>query len=102
MAELWWESDPTIQARRREALEEIERAPARDAAPNDPDPVLLELLSGACVRELVASLNDLDRATVRYAAAVCAARAAGLSWAEIGRVLGVSKQALQRRFGSRV
>ena len=33
-----------------------------------------------------------------YAEAVRAARAAGMSWGEIGRVLGVAKQLLHRRF----
>lgn len=33
------------------------------------------------------------------AAAVRNARVSGMSWAEIGRVLGVSKQALHKRFG---
>ena len=32
--------------------------------------------------------------------AVLAARAAELSWTEIGKILGVSKQAVQRRFGN--
>lgn len=33
------------------------------------------------------------------AAAVRRARVHGMSWAEIGRVLGVSRQALHKRFG---
>lgn len=36
------------------------------------------------------------------AAAVRHARMHGLSWAEIGTILGVSKQALHQRFGRRV
>ena len=34
------------------------------------------------------------------AAAVRHARLNGMSWAEIGRVLGVSRQALHKRFGT--
>ncbi|MFL0578212.1 sigma factor-like helix-turn-helix DNA-binding protein [Dietzia sp. 179-F 9C3 NHS] len=40
--------------------------------------------------------RDLAR---EEAAAVRHARIHGMSWAEIGRVLGVSKQALHKRFG---
>ena len=43
-------------------------------------------------------LDELSRVRVRYAEAVRAARAAGMSWGEIGRVLGVAKQLLHRRF----
>lgn len=40
--------------------------------------------------------TDLAR---EEAAAVRHARLHGMSWAEIGRVLGVSRQALHKRFG---
>jgi DNA-directed RNA polymerase specialized sigma24 family protein len=49
-------------------------------------------------RELAAAREDMARARSRYADAVRAARMRGLSWGEIGRVLGVSKQQLHRRF----
>ncbi|RAV11694.1 hypothetical protein DQP55_13230 [Mycolicibacterium sp. GF69] len=73
----------------------------RPLAPAEPDPVLAEILTGACWRELGAARDDLARARQRYAASVDAARTAGLSWGEIGRVLGVSRQQLHRRFSRR-
>ena len=97
--EPWWAYDPTIQALSRDALEEIERAEARPPDPGGPDPVLADVLSGGARRELAEARDDLDRARLRYAAAVRAARVAGYSWGELGRVLGASKQALHRRFG---
>lgn len=51
----------------------------------------------------VARLAAIARARAALAreesAAVRHARMHGMSWAEIGRVLGVSKQALHKRFG---
>ncbi len=41
----------------------------------------------------------LKASELEAAAAVAAARAAGSSWTSIGRVLGISKQAAQQRFG---
>jgi DNA-directed RNA polymerase specialized sigma24 family protein len=89
----------TIAARRREALEEIEQAPSRPPAPTGHDPVFVEVASGASQRELADARDDLHRARLRYADAVRAARVAGYSWGELGRMLGVSKQSLHRRFG---
>ena len=65
---------------------------------DDSDVVHNELIGGSCWRELRAAREDLDRAHVRYANAVRAARAVGFSWGEIGRVLGVPRQLLHRRF----
>lgn len=45
---------------------------------------------------LARARSDLAR---EESAAVRHARVHGMSWAEIGRVLGVSKQALHKRFG---
>ena len=97
--EPWWVSDPTIAAKRRQVLEEIEQAQQRSPAPVGPDPVFADVASGACRRELAEARDDLHRARVRYADAVRSARVAGYSWGELSRVLGVSKQALHRRFG---
>jgi len=97
--ELWWASDPTIAALRRAALEEIEQAQPRPPMPTGPDPVFVEVAGGASRRELADARDDLDRARMRYVEAIRAARVAGYSWAEIGRVLGISKQSLHRRFG---
>ncbi|MFL6087132.1 MAG: helix-turn-helix domain-containing protein [Mycobacterium sp.] len=40
-------------------------------------------------------------ARTRYRDAVLAARAAGYSWTEIGRLLGVSRQQVHRQFRAR-
>ncbi|MDT5000368.1 MAG: hypothetical protein QOK12_2473 [Mycobacterium sp.] len=98
--EPWWVSDPTIAALRRKALEEIGQAQPRPPVPDGPDPVFVEIASGACGRELADARDDLDRARLRYAEAIRAGRVAGYSWAEIGCLLGVSKQSLHRRFGA--
>jgi DNA-directed RNA polymerase specialized sigma24 family protein len=97
--EPWWASDPTIAAIRRGVLEEIEQAQPVLIGPSGPDPVFGDIASGASGRELADARDDLHRARLRYADAVRAARVAGYSWGEIGRVLGVSKQSLHRRFG---
>ena len=45
--------------------------------------------------------DDLAAARMRYQDAGFAARAAGLSWTEIGRLLGVSRQQVHRQFRAR-
>jgi AraC-like DNA-binding protein len=97
--EPWWASDPTIAAIRRGVLKEIQQAQPRLPGPNGPDPVFVDIASGASKRELADARDDLHRARLRHADAVRTARVAGYSWAEISRVLGVSKQSLHRRFG---
>jgi DNA-directed RNA polymerase specialized sigma24 family protein len=96
--EPWWANDPGLAALRRGVFDELERAQREPINPDTPDPVLADLLSGAGVRELAAARDNLACANARYADAVRGARAAGLSWGEIARVLGVSKQLLHRRF----
>lgn len=50
--------------------------------------------------ERLAAIAEAKRELAREeAAAVRQARMHGLSWAEIGVVLGVSKQAMHKRFG---
>ncbi|MHC9290890.1 hypothetical protein ACRCUN_00405 [Mycobacterium sp. LTG2003] len=46
-------------------------------------------------------LPEFLRAQDQYDNAVLAGREAGLSWGEIGQVLGVSKQTLHSRFRAR-
>jgi AcrR family transcriptional regulator len=94
----WWANDPELAAIRRAVEEELERARREPIQPDRPDPVLADLLNGASVPELAAARDDLTRAQARYADAVRGARAAGLSWGEISRILGVSKPLLHRRF----
>ena len=49
----------------------------------------------AAIAEAKAALARAESAAIRHA------RMNGLSWAEIGVVLGVSKQALHKRFGKK-
>lgn len=93
----WWATDPELEAIRRRVAEEFdfgECEPIEDT----PDPVVADFFSGASLRELAFVRDDVARARARYADAVRAARTAGFSWGEIGRVLGVPKQQLHRRF----
>jgi DNA-directed RNA polymerase specialized sigma24 family protein len=93
----WWMDDPELVALRHRVLEEIENAQS-EPVEDGPDPIVADLWSGASTRELSGARDDLARARARYADAVRAARAVGLSWGEIGRVLGVPRQVLHRRF----
>jgi DNA-directed RNA polymerase specialized sigma24 family protein len=80
-------------------LAEIESA---DDLPttDEPDPVLAEFYSGEISRELSAIRDESEALRMRHRQAVLAAREAGLSWTEIGRLLGVSRQQVHRKFGA--
>ncbi|MGA5463818.1 hypothetical protein [Mycobacterium sp. NPDC050041] len=95
----WWADHPDLEEMRRRTLEELECG-ARDDRPaiEEPDPVIAEIMSGACRRGLHSARDDLDRARENYDEAIRAARTAGYSWGDIARILGVSKQSLHRRF----
>ena len=101
----WWETDPTIIAKRLEVEKWIESLEAEEVDPQAEAKALekdsairRELSTGECRDELREARKDLDRARVRYADAVAAARAVGYSWGEIGEALGVARQLLHRRF----
>ncbi|MCD2190995.1 sigma-70 family RNA polymerase sigma factor [Actinomycetospora soli] len=53
----------------------------------------------ADLRSVTAAADALDRSRDALEAAVRAARAHGRSWARIGGLLGVTRQAAQQRFG---
>jgi DNA-directed RNA polymerase specialized sigma24 family protein len=120
----WWVNDPVLLEIRRRTAEEfgidLEAAESTEPEgpddsddsddldsldypdePTRPDPVMLELENGRCWRELAEARDALAQARDRYDAAVRTARIAGFSWGEIGNVLGVAKQQLHRRFGTR-
>ena len=63
------------------------------------DPAALEWEDPAELRRVSAASKRLGLADAELRSAVTAARTVGRSWAEIGVVLGVSKQAAQQRFG---
>ncbi len=94
----WWASDPAILAARDATRKWIEAAEQEPVPDDNFEAVHNELISGSCWRELGCARDDLERARVRYADAVRAARTVGFSWGEIGRVLGVPRQLLHRRF----
>ncbi|WP_239591633.1 hypothetical protein [Mycolicibacterium tusciae] len=97
----WWFDHPELEAARRRVLDEIERAPDRPDY-TEPDLVLADMLSGASARELGEARDDLACAQRRYEEAIRSARNCGLSWGEIGSVLGVPRQLLHRRFARRL
>lgn len=62
--------------------------------------VAADMFTGARWREPGTARDDPARTRDQYQAAVLNARAAGLSWGEIGAVLGVSRQQLHRRYSA--
>ena len=67
----------------------------------EPDPVLADFYSGNSLRALAEARDGLAAAKERYDQAISQARRAGWSWAEVARVLGVTKQALHSRYRGR-
>jgi DNA-directed RNA polymerase specialized sigma24 family protein len=101
----WWATDPELAEVLRRKDEEFRReleacAPRPDsddfAPPDAPAPIVAARLPGTSRRELAAARDALARARTRYAEAIQNARDDGLSWAEIAKVLGVSRQVLHR------
>ncbi|MDT5209314.1 MAG: hypothetical protein QOF67_1729 [Mycobacterium sp.] len=102
-AKPWWMDDPELIALHERTLEELQRS-IDEAGPNsgdEPDPVIAEFYSGEAGRALSAARDGLAVARQRYEDAVFAARMAGFSWTEIGRILGVSRQQVHRQFRAR-
>ncbi|QRY53707.1 hypothetical protein [Mycolicibacterium septicum] len=98
--EPWWATDPELKEFFRRSQEQLEReiAAHEPVVPDEPAEIVSDLSVGTRVHALGLARDDLARAQVRYEQAVLAGRQAGLSWAQIGRVLGVSKQRLHSRF----
>jgi DNA-directed RNA polymerase specialized sigma24 family protein len=100
----WWMDDPEIIELKKRALEEMDRR-ADEYDPtsvDEPDPVVADFYSGAASRELAAVRDELAAVRTRYRRAVSAARKAGLTWAEIGRLLGTYRQQVHRQFQGRL
>lgn len=55
----------------------------------------------ASLQRIATLVAERERIDADVEEAVAAARGAGRSWAQIGLVLGVTKQAAQQRYGSR-
>ncbi len=88
----------------RRAIEEFEREleAHEPLGPPVPDPVVAEIFTNACRRELALARDNLASARERYETAIREARTAGYSWGEIGRLLGVSKQQIHRQFSRKI
>lgn len=82
----------------RESMAAIRSRESRGASAADDDALLVEFMTGARFRELVSAQQVVHFSIRRRDDAVRAARAAGYSWAQLARVVGVSRQALHRRF----
>lgn len=76
-----------------------QRLAETEAILDEVDPATLEWQDPAELRRVGAAASAMTVAAAELNAAVTAARASGRSWAEIGIVLGVSRQAAQQRFG---
>lgn len=63
------------------------------------DPASTEVEDTEDLRRIGRAIHDIAKAEDELRTAVDRARAGGNSWAMIGLVLGVSKQAAQQRFG---
>ncbi|MGV0780547.1 hypothetical protein [Mycolicibacterium sp. XJ775] len=96
----WWANGPELKEYFRRSQEQLEREMAahEPVAPDSPAEAVWDLSIGTRVHALGLARDDLARAQARYERAILAGRRAGLSWAQIGRVLGVSKQRLHSRF----
>jgi hypothetical protein len=86
-------TDTEISAIRREISEAVIGTPQglRDGLATDPNEFL---------RLVASSRTAAERTSTLLRDSIDSARAAGHSWDTLGRVLGVSRQAAQQRFGS--
>lgn len=62
------------------------------------DPADLKVADTAALREIAKLADQRNEVEAELAAAVRSARRARRSWSEIGAMLGVSKQAAQRKY----
>ena len=79
-----------------------ERAAALNKWADDVDPADLEVADTAALRAIAQLADERDEVDDKLTDAIRAARLSDRSWSEIGAMLGVSKQAAQRKYGPRV
>ena len=77
-----------------------QRAAALEAWADAVDPNDLVEVDRSVLRTIAELAEQRDGIDVALADAVRTARREGRSWSEIGAMLGVTKQAAQRKFGS--
>jgi hypothetical protein len=78
-----------------------ERAAALEEWAERVQPDELRVADTEALRVIAELVDQRERVESELTAAVRAARAAHRSWSEIGTMLGVSKQAAQRKYGHR-
>jgi len=78
-----------------------DRAKALEAWADSVDPADLEVADTRLLRHIAELAQQRDQVDEELVESVRAARAANRSWSEIGAMLGVSKQAAQRKYGSK-
>jgi hypothetical protein len=78
-----------------------ERARALEKWADTVDPADLRPADTAVLRHIAELAQQRDRVDEELTESVHASRAANRSWSEIGAMLGVSKQAAQRKYGSK-
>jgi hypothetical protein len=78
-----------------------ERAAALEAWADSVDPADLRVADTDSLRHIAELAQQRDHVDTELAKSVMAARAANRSWSEIGAMLGVSKQAAQRKYGTK-
>ena len=78
-----------------------ERAAALESWADAVDPSDLREVETDSLRHIAELAQQRDQVDAELAESVRAARAAHRSWSEIGAMLGVSKQAAQRKYGTK-
>jgi hypothetical protein len=78
-----------------------ERAAALEAWAETVEPADLRDAATGSLRHIAELAQQRDQVDSELAESVRAARAAHRSWSEIGAMLGVSKQAAQRKYGTK-
>lgn len=78
-----------------------ERAAALEAWADTVEPADLRSADTAALRLIAELAQQRDRVDAELRKTVEVARAAHRSWSEIGAMLGVSKQAAQRKYGTK-